>query len=79
MAKHMLTTIDNPHDPFSDWDEWLAFDQREHNGQTLSLLGRVVVYSDEISESDKDIAVEDAIDEIVREDPDLIYRKLSRI
>lgn len=78
MARHMLTTLDNPFDPFTQWDEWLAFDVREHNGNTSSLLARVVVYSDELSEADQDLAIEDAIDEIVREDPDLIYRKTSQ-
>lgn len=78
MASHALTTIDNPHDPFTDYDEWYAWDLREHNGNTVALLARVVVYSDELSEADQDIAVMDAIDEIIREDPELIYRKLSR-
>lgn len=77
MARHMLTTLDNPYNPYNDWDEWLAYDNRVHNGSTTSLLGRVVDYSDELSESDKDLAIEQAIDTIVKEDPGLIYRKIS--
>ena len=77
MAQHMLTTVDNPYDPFTEFDEWFAFDQRVgHN--TNSLLARVVITSDELSEADQNVAIEDAIDEIVREDPLLLYRKVSR-
>lgn len=75
MAEFMLTTVDNPHDPFTDYDEWLAYDLREHRPDTNSLLARVLISSDELSEEEQDAAVEAAIDEIVREDPDLIYRK----
>ena len=77
MAQHMLTTVDNPYDPFTEFDEWFAFDQRAGHG-TNSLLGRVVITSDELSEADQNTAIEDAIDEIVREDPMLLYRKVSR-
>ena len=26
MADVMLTTIDNPYNPFTEWNEWLQFD-----------------------------------------------------
>lgn len=76
MAKHMLTTIDNPFNPFDDFDEWLAYDRREGH-YSNELLARVVVTSDELSQADQDAAIESAIDEIIREDPSLIYRKAS--
>lgn len=60
---HMLTTIDNPFSPFTQFDEWLAFDQRLEY-YTLAFLGRVVHTSSELSESDQSLAIEDAIDEI---------------
>ena len=62
----MLTTTDNPWSPFTHWDEWREYD--ESSGYyTLALLGRVVITSDEMSEADQDVAVSDAIDEIVKE------------
>lgn len=76
MASHVLTTVDNPYNPFTQRDEWLNFDLQHQNSAT-TLLGRVVNYSDELSEVDQDFAVETAIDEIIREDPLLIYRKMS--
>lgn len=71
----MLTTIDNPYDPFSQFDNWYAYDQAA-DYHTTALLGRIVIMSDELSESDENQAVEDAIDEIVRENPLGLYRKV---
>ncbi len=62
----MLSTIDNPFNPHTNFDEWYAYDQvLGHN--TLGFLARIANVSDELSEADKSFAIEDAIDEIVRE------------
>lgn len=66
MALHMLTTVDNPFDPATQWDDWFAFDSL-HGYNTPGLLARIARSSDELSEADQDIAIEEAIDEIVRE------------
>lgn len=71
----MLTTVDNPYNPFDDFKEWLAWD--EANGYfTTSFLGRIVNSSHELSDADQDIAIELAIDEIVRENVNGMYRKV---
>jgi len=76
MAKQsMLTTIDNPYNPFTDWSEWFAFDQ-EKKHYTPALLARVTRTSDELSEADQDLALDQAIDEIIRENVDGIYKKV---
>ncbi|AWN03322.1 hypothetical protein PBI_CAMILLE_77 [Microbacterium phage Camille] len=62
----MLTTVDNPWNPFTHWDEWREYDESA-GWHTLALLGRVAVTSDEMSESDQDLAILDAMNEIVRE------------
>lgn len=73
----MLSTIDNPWNPFTHWDEWREYD--ESSGYfTLALLGRVVVTSDEMSEADQDVAISDAIDEIVKENVSGVHVKVSR-
>lgn len=64
MREAMITTEDNPFDPFNQYDEWFAFDQRMQY-HTPSYLARVVVTSDELSQPDQQLAIETAIDEIV--------------
>ena len=63
MLDSMLTTIDNPYNPFKNYDDWYAFDV-QHGYFTCAYLARVAKTSDELSEADNDIAIEDAIDEI---------------
>ena len=74
---HMLTTVDNPFNPFTDYDRWNAYD--EARGYfTANFLARVVVTSSELSEADQDVAIENAIDEIVKENVLGIYTKVSQ-
>lgn len=73
----MLTTVDNPYDPFDDYDEWYAFDSRMGH-HTPSFLARVAYVSDELSETDHNLAIEEAIDEIVKENVNGLYRKVTR-
>ena len=76
MADVMLTTVDNPYNPFTEWNEWLQFDLAM-GYDTSGYLARVTITSDELSESDQDWAIEDAIDEIVRENVLGIYKKVE--
>ena len=64
MADVMLTTIDNPYNPFTEWNEWLQFDLAM-GYDTSGYLARVTITSDELSEADQDWAIEDAIDEML--------------
>lgn len=76
MSEHMLTTVDNPFDPFTQFDEWNAWDEQQ-GYFTTAFLARVVRISHELSEADYDVAVEQAIDEIVKENVLGLYRKVS--
>jgi hypothetical protein len=73
--QYMLTTVDNPFNPFTQFDEWRVWDERT-GYNTLSYLGRVVITSDELSEADQDLAREQAIDEIVNANGGL-YKKVA--
>lgn len=75
MKDVMLTTIDNPFDPFTQFDEWKAFDE-EKGYFSCAYLARIVKTSDELSEEDEALAIEQAIDEIVRLNVLGIYRKV---
>ena len=64
MEERMLTTEDNPYDPFTQFDEWYAFDTQ--NGyNTCSYLARIAMTSNELSDTDYDQALDSAIDEIM--------------
>lgn len=73
----MLTTIDNPYDPFNDYDRWYSYDFRK-GYHTPGLLARVCVISDELSDPDQKLALEQAIDEIVKENVSGVHKKLTR-
>ena len=64
MAEYMLTTVDNPFNPFTQFNEWQAYDQ-QLGYNTLALLARVVVTSNDLSEADQELAIDETIDEIV--------------
>lgn len=70
---HMLTTVDNPWNPVTHFQEWQAWDQAA-GYHTLALLGRIVVTSDELSEADEADATEVAMQEIVRENVSGMHR-----
>lgn len=73
---HMLTTTDNPYNPFTEYTEWYAFDS-ERGYFTTQFLARIVKTSHELSDADQSLAIESAIDEIVRENVLGIYRKVA--
>lgn len=76
MTVHMLTTIDNPYNPFMQFDEWMRFD--ESSGYyTTQFLARLTLSSGDLSDADQSRAIEQAIDEIVRENVNGMYRKVE--
>ena len=76
MSESMLTTVDNPYNPFTQYDEWYAFDTRAGYHST-QLLARIVRTSDELSDADQSVAIELAIDEIVRENVSGMHKKVT--
>lgn len=74
---HMLTTVDNPYNPFTHFDEWYQFDT-EKGYNTLSYLGRVVNYDGCYTEELRHIAREDGMQEIINRDPLGIFIKVTK-
>lgn len=60
----MLSTTDNPYNPWSEFDDWNRWDC-SHGYNTLAYLGRLTRTSDDLSEPDQSVAYEQAIDEVV--------------
>jgi len=77
MQVAMLTTTDNPYDPFDNFDEWYNYDTAM-GYHTTSYLARITVNSEEISETDQNVAIENAIDEIFSMNILGIYKKVTR-
>lgn len=75
MDYYMLTTTDNPFSPVTQYDEWLTWDMA--NGYwSNSLLARVVRTSPDLSDADQDLAIQEAIDEIVTENVSGVHTKV---
>jgi len=72
-----LTTIDNPFDPFDEFDDWYQFDV-DNNYLSCSKIARVANIEDYMSNTQKDIETEKAIDRIIEIDPFDIYIKVVR-
>lgn len=75
MKRVMLTTIDNPHSPFDNFDAWYRWDEAA-GYHTSGLLARHSVVSHELPEIDFDLAIEQAIDDIVSENISGVHRKV---
>ena len=60
----MLTTEDNPYDPFTEFDEWYLWDTTQ-GYHTLPYLARVCAWSEELSEVDQESVYMEALDEIL--------------
>ena len=73
----LLTTIDNPFNPFTNFDEWFAWDTEKGYG-TTNYLGRIAITSEEISEAENDLAISNAMKEIVENDATGLYILVSQ-
>lgn len=77
VVEYMLTTVDNPFDPFTQFDEWLAYDTKM-GYHSASFLDRIARVSNELSLPDQEQAIQDAIDEIVNENVLGVWKKVAR-
>ena len=73
----MLTTIDNPFDPFEQFTSWFLFDV-EKGYNSSSRLARIAKLSDDMTEKEVNEEIERAIDEIIKYDFMNIYKKVKR-
>lgn len=74
---YMLTTFDNPFNPFEDFTSWYMFDV-EKGYNTCSLLARIAGISDQFSEKENNEAIDRAIDEIIKHDFRGVYRRITQ-
>lgn len=63
---YMLTTIDNPYNPFEDFDGWYAYDE-QHNYKTLNLFARKAKTTALMSEIETNLVENRAIVALAKE------------
>ena len=64
---YMLSTIDNPFNPFNDFIPWLMYDI-EQGYNSCGILGRIVNLTDDMTQNEVDAEISRAIDAIVDND-----------
>ena len=73
----MLTTLDNPYNPFDEFDLWFMYDI-EKGYYSCNYLARIVKISDDMTQKEENEAIERAIDEIILYNPLNIYKKVRK-
>ena len=69
----MLTTTDNPYNPFTQFDLWFQFDiSKGYN--TCAFIDRVANTSDELTDKENDKEIENAMKEIAKETVLAVYK-----
>lgn len=73
----MLTTKDNPYNPFDDFTQWFMFDI-EKGYNTCGLLARIIKQSDALTMEENERESVDAMDWIIKFDLTNQYTKVER-
>lgn len=73
----MITTVDNPYNPFDDFASWYMFDV-EKNYFTCSKLARIMKIKDGMSEVEVDNEIIRSINRLIEIDPLDIYIKVTQ-
>ena len=73
----MLSTIDNPFNPFEDYSSWLMFD-KEKGYDSAERLMRIAKITDDMTQKEENEEIERAIDEIIKYDILNVYVKVSK-
>lgn len=76
-TEFMLTTVDNPYDPFDQFDSWLLFD-KEKGYDSCEKIARMVNITDDMTQKEVDEEANRAIEKIIQLDFLDIYKKAYR-
>lgn len=75
--EYMLTTVDNPYDPFEEFEGWLSYDEQK-GYFTNSLLARLALTSPNFTDLENQKAIDHAVEDIFVLFPGMykrVYRK----
>ena len=73
----MLSTVDNPYDPFDNFSSWYMYDV-ESGYNSCAYLARITKTSEQFTDTENDEEIERAIDEIIQYDFRNIYVKVKK-
>lgn len=73
----LITTVDNPFDPFENFAAWNRWDQ-DHGYNTWSLVCRLAKISDDMSDSEYSDEISAACEEIARFNLSTKHKKVSK-
>jgi len=76
-AEFMLTTLDNPFDPFDNFSEWYKFDM-DKGYDTCGYLARISKASSELTDEENREENNRAISEILKIDPTGLYLRVEK-
>lgn len=63
MIEYRMTTVDNPYDPFTEWDDWYMYDlQQGYN--TCGRIASITSISDQLSNAENNEAILDSMKQI---------------
>ena len=81
-TEFMLTTVDNPYDPFDNFDEWRLLDIKKSNEigfvPCCEYLAKIADLSDEMTQKERNAEIERAIDEIIQFNTMREFKKVSK-
>lgn len=77
MVRCAITTVDNPFDPFDEFDSWFRFDT-DHGYNSCGILARFLYTSDQFTDEENAYETERAIDQIIAHDPLNRWKKVKR-
>lgn len=76
ITQFMVTTTDNPFDPFTQYEQWDRFDC-QHGYYTMNYLMRLANVSTDLTDQEYEDEIEAAVDTICRLNVLGIYKKVS--
>lgn len=71
----LITTVDNPYNPFTNFQEWFLFDSEKGYG-TCDLIGRLVNTSYQLSDEENQEEIQNAYEQILKYDEVGLYKKI---
>lgn len=77
ITEYRLTTVDNPYNPFTNFEQWFLFDI-EMGYNTCGYLARVTKLADDLTEQETTKEINRAIDEIIKYDYINIYKRVTK-